>query len=706
MKKLLVAILFFITSISYGQVFDGWQSNPEGAPSNPTKGRFYVSNVDDAVWYYNGTIWIDLTASSTGGTSDHGALTGLGDDDHTQYHDDTRAAAWLAALYADLDTVSANDIVTTGNQTKTGDLSVNNLYSNGNGVGNLGAAGQGSFDFAYLNTLKTQQIEHLITNRAVEFTQALRVVPYDKSLITAPLKGTLLADTTEDDLLYYNGSSWFNITSPSGGGTDDQTATEVNYDNTASGLTATNTQAALDEVAASSSNVEVVTKATEQANPSNYSGVTVLTEDAPTPIAAPTDGQVLTADGAGNYSWKTNNTQLIELDVFNTRKDNNTLEDGVFYVVYKITTSGVYVDPIQYNSSGSTYPEGTRTLIADAVTETLITSDDVSGGQLYIKGIDGSYSKTITREGTGISDILTSSQTGFVRLDNDDALKIGNLDRPVSQSHTIGMLVRIDPAELASYSGELELLTSSDDNYKIRLVGDGGAFAERRKPSVRRGGRTANVASEFVEQVPNENGWGGSTPSVGLYETTGLQAAEWVWIITTGKSSSDETTDYRTFTYNGGSTNFQNNNSQAIMAAVHGFNPIGQLFQRKSSNPSYDEGDTGDGIHPINLTSIDFTVSGSSNATSKTIDVARIFYLEEAIKLNEQALITAGAHPAQLRPLTANEFCYDFSSLPTGVTVLSGTPVFNPDETSPIAMTYEGNNTNQQVLTFANSRVQ
>jgi hypothetical protein len=29
--------------------------------------------------------------------TDHGALTGKGDDDHTQYHNDTRAVTWLAA---------------------------------------------------------------------------------------------------------------------------------------------------------------------------------------------------------------------------------------------------------------------------------------------------------------------------------------------------------------------------------------------------------------------------------------------------------------------------------------------------------------------------------------------------------------------------------------------------------------------------------
>ena len=38
-----------------------------------------------------------------GGVTDHGALTGLSDDDHTQYHTDARAATWGDARYEPLD---------------------------------------------------------------------------------------------------------------------------------------------------------------------------------------------------------------------------------------------------------------------------------------------------------------------------------------------------------------------------------------------------------------------------------------------------------------------------------------------------------------------------------------------------------------------------------------------------------------------------
>jgi hypothetical protein len=59
--------------------------------------------------------------ASSGGVTDHGALTGLLDDDHTQYHTDARAATWGDARYPPL----ARTISTTPPLTGGGDLSAN-----------------------------------------------------------------------------------------------------------------------------------------------------------------------------------------------------------------------------------------------------------------------------------------------------------------------------------------------------------------------------------------------------------------------------------------------------------------------------------------------------------------------------------------------------------------------------------------------------
>ncbi|WP_373074599.1 hypothetical protein, partial [Zeaxanthinibacter enoshimensis] len=145
--------------------------------------------------------------------------------------------------------------------------------------------------------------------------------------------------------------SWIN----DNGGTDDQTAAEVTYDNIASGLTAVNTQAAIDELAAASSDdqnisgsnltgtnltigiengtSEVISLASlvddADADPTNEfqtisrAGTDITLSDGGGTISVadndndPTNeielpaggagGQVLSTDGAGNYSWINDN---------------------------------------------------------------------------------------------------------------------------------------------------------------------------------------------------------------------------------------------------------------------------------------------------------------------------------------------------------------------------------------------------------------
>jgi len=54
-------------------------------PASPVERQLFYRD-DEHKWYvYNGTSWMDLTSAGGGGVTDHGELTGLGDDDHTQY---------------------------------------------------------------------------------------------------------------------------------------------------------------------------------------------------------------------------------------------------------------------------------------------------------------------------------------------------------------------------------------------------------------------------------------------------------------------------------------------------------------------------------------------------------------------------------------------------------------------------------------------
>jgi len=54
-------------------------------------GRRYFDTTINAPVFWDGSAW--QAGGGGGGVTDHGALTGLADDDHTQYHNDARGDA-------------------------------------------------------------------------------------------------------------------------------------------------------------------------------------------------------------------------------------------------------------------------------------------------------------------------------------------------------------------------------------------------------------------------------------------------------------------------------------------------------------------------------------------------------------------------------------------------------------------------------------
>jgi len=84
-----------------------------------------MANQRNRVGYYRGDYY---PAGSTGGVTDHGDLTGREDDDHTQYHNDTRAEEWLTA------TTHNGDITTDSHLRAQGHvIAYNQVYVNYNG---------------------------------------------------------------------------------------------------------------------------------------------------------------------------------------------------------------------------------------------------------------------------------------------------------------------------------------------------------------------------------------------------------------------------------------------------------------------------------------------------------------------------------------------------------------------------------------------
>ncbi len=71
--------------------------------TSPTSGLVLPEPEADKLlgWNAGGTNLENKAAGAGGGVTDHGALTGLGDDDHAQYHTDGRALTWLGTRDTD-----------------------------------------------------------------------------------------------------------------------------------------------------------------------------------------------------------------------------------------------------------------------------------------------------------------------------------------------------------------------------------------------------------------------------------------------------------------------------------------------------------------------------------------------------------------------------------------------------------------------------
>jgi len=99
----------------------------EPLAANPTPirvGHTYFNTAANELRTWDGAAWAS-GGGGGGGVSDHGALTGLGDDDHTQYHTDARANTWLSGKDTDAIAEGATNLyVTAAQRTKINNISV------------------------------------------------------------------------------------------------------------------------------------------------------------------------------------------------------------------------------------------------------------------------------------------------------------------------------------------------------------------------------------------------------------------------------------------------------------------------------------------------------------------------------------------------------------------------------------------------------
>lgn len=160
------------------------------------------------------------TKPDSGGVTDHGALTGLGDDDHTQYHNDTRAGTWLATAGATVKTAYEGEADT-------------NAYTDAEKTKLAGLGGASNFTFVSstpytaangellaidttstaitvdLPSGTTGDIVFIMPNDGDFFTNNVTVVPASgENFEGAAADETLLVDDNVQFYLQYTGAEW------------------------------------------------------------------------------------------------------------------------------------------------------------------------------------------------------------------------------------------------------------------------------------------------------------------------------------------------------------------------------------------------------------------------------------------------------------------------------------------------------------------
>ncbi|MGB5376901.1 MAG: hypothetical protein WBN26_02835, partial [Muriicola sp.] len=215
-------------------------------------------------------------------------------------------------------------------------------------------------------------------------------------------------------------------------GTDDQTAAEVTYDNTTSGLTATDVQAAIDEINALAGTVSLVDNLDGTYDFTDAAGNTTTISD--TSISTLVDH----ADGTYTYTDETGATQLIDTNASSNPYDNTTsgltatdvqaaIDEinalaGTVSLVDNLDGTYTYTDEsgvtqlIDTNASSNPYDNTASGLTATDVQAAIDEINALAGTVALVDNGDGTYDFT---DAAGNTTIITDTSISTL-VDNAD----------------------------------------------------------------------------------------------------------------------------------------------------------------------------------------------------------------------------------------------------------------------------------------------
>ncbi len=279
MKKYIIILLLFVSAFGYSQVggFSMLNLDPKTTAERDNvsiaqglvNGSIVLNENTGTLDWYNGSTWVSLGGSGSTYTAGDGIdITGsvISVDNPFTDEDETKLDG-IATGATDYD--GSDAVKLTGTQTITGSKTFNaatyfplSMYAKGSlYISHNGQTGYSSSDASLrLSSVAASGGNYYadifggnqgITNTAFRIT----AVPTSYSYFNNTLGISMGKNTPPSTILDVNGT----ITATSfigdgsqltgiSGGTDDQTAAEVTYDNTTSGLTATDVQGAIDEL--------------------------------------------------------------------------------------------------------------------------------------------------------------------------------------------------------------------------------------------------------------------------------------------------------------------------------------------------------------------------------------------------------------------------------------------------------------------------
>lgn len=191
---------------------------PQGtgtAGQTPTEGNIFWDSDDDALYMYDGAQWITI-ATSSGVNTDHGALTGLLDDDHTQYltegrhdslpADNPHSVTFTQAVTAD----SGTDITAAEAETLTDGSNADLLHEHDHGA----LSGIDDDDHTQYVLIDGDLTRNQFSDGGINLASASGLILPTGTDTTglATVEGNIMWDTDDDLPYFYDGAQWSSIT--------------------------------------------------------------------------------------------------------------------------------------------------------------------------------------------------------------------------------------------------------------------------------------------------------------------------------------------------------------------------------------------------------------------------------------------------------------------------------------------------------------